>query len=38
MKSLEGVRLVEFSSHLGAEYAAMLLAEHGACVIKVEPP
>ncbi|MFI5353428.1 MAG: CoA transferase [Candidatus Binatales bacterium] len=38
MKSLEGVRLVEFSSHLGAEYAAMLLAEHGARVIKVEPP
>ena len=38
MKSLEGVKLVEFSSHLGAEYAAMLLAEHGARAIKVEPP
>jgi crotonobetainyl-CoA:carnitine CoA-transferase CaiB-like acyl-CoA transferase len=38
MKSLEGVKLVEFSSHLGAEYAAMLLAEHGARVVKVEPP
>ncbi len=38
MKSLDGVRLVEFSSHLAGEYAAMLLAEHGARSIKVEPP
>ncbi len=37
MKSLEGVKLVEFSSHLAAAYAAMLLGEHGASVIKVEP-
>jgi crotonobetainyl-CoA:carnitine CoA-transferase CaiB-like acyl-CoA transferase len=38
MKALEGVNLLEFSSHLGGAYAAMLLAEHGASAIKVEPP
>ena len=38
MKSLEKVRLVEFSSHHGVAYAAMLLAEQGARAIKVEPP
>jgi len=37
MKALENVRLVEFSSHLGVAYAAMLLAEQGAHAIKVEP-
>ncbi len=36
--ALDGVNVVEFDSHHGAAYAAMLLAEHGARVIKVEPP
>ncbi len=38
MKALDGVNLVEFGPHLGVAYAAMLLAEHGARTIKVEPP
>ena len=38
MKALENVRLVEFSSHPGVAYAAMLLAEQGASAIRVEPP
>src|SRR5712692_2657423 len=38
MRALDGVNLVEFSSHLGAAYAAMILAEQGARAIKVEPP
>ena len=37
-KALNGINLVEFDSNLGAAYAAMLLGEHGARVIKVEPP
>jgi len=37
-KALDGINLVEFSSTLGAAYAAMLLAEQGARVIRVEPP
>jgi crotonobetainyl-CoA:carnitine CoA-transferase CaiB-like acyl-CoA transferase len=37
-KALEGVNVLEFSSHLGAAYAAMLMAEQGARAIKVEPP
>jgi crotonobetainyl-CoA:carnitine CoA-transferase CaiB-like acyl-CoA transferase len=37
-KALEGINVIEFSSHLGAAYAAMLLAEHGARAIRVEPP
>jgi crotonobetainyl-CoA:carnitine CoA-transferase CaiB-like acyl-CoA transferase len=36
-KALDGINVVEFESHLGAAYAAMLLAEQGACAIKVEP-
>lgn len=36
--ALEGVNVVEFSSHHGAAYAAMLLAEQGARTVKVEPP
>ena len=35
--ALEGVRVVEISSNLGAEYAAWVLAEQGARTIKVEP-
>ena len=37
-KALDGINLVEFSSNLGAAYAAMLLAEQGAHAILVEPP
>ena len=37
-KALDGVNVVEFCSNMGAAYAAMLLAEQGARVIKVEPP
>src|SRR6266851_4790815 len=36
-KALYGINVVEFESHLGAAYAAMLLAEQGARAIKVEP-
>jgi len=35
-KALDGINVVEFESHLGAAYAAMLLAEQGARAIKVE--
>lgn len=37
-KALDGINLVEFSSNLGAAYAAMLLAEQGARALRVEPP
>lgn len=37
MSALEGVKVVEFGSNLGAEYAAWILAEQGARTIKVEP-
>ncbi len=36
-KALDGINIVEFDANLGAAYAAMLLAENGARVIKVEP-
>ncbi len=35
--ALDGTRVVEFGSNLGAAYAAMLLAEQGARAIRVEP-
>jgi crotonobetainyl-CoA:carnitine CoA-transferase CaiB-like acyl-CoA transferase len=37
-KALDGIIVVEFSSNMAAAYAAMLLAEQGAQVVKVEPP
>jgi|GEM_PF-6935344 len=37
-RALEGVTVVEFSADLASAYAAMLLAEQGALVFKVEPP
>ncbi|MGB8411769.1 MAG: CoA transferase [Candidatus Binatus sp.] len=37
-KSLDGINIVEFASHLGAAYATMLLAENGARAIRIEPP
>ena len=37
MKPLEGIRVVELSTMITASFAAMMLAEQGASVIKVEP-
>ncbi|MGH8010965.1 MAG: CoA transferase, partial [Candidatus Binataceae bacterium] len=37
-KALDGISVVEFSSNMGAAYAAMLLGEQGARVLRVEPP
>ena len=37
MKALEGIRVLEFSTMITASFAAMMLAEQGAQVIKVEP-
>ena len=37
MKPLEGIRVLEFSTMITASLAAMMLAEQGAEVIKVEP-
>lgn len=37
MKPMQDVRVVEFSTMITASFAAMMLAEQGASVIKVEP-
>ncbi len=37
MKPLEGIRVLEFSTMITASFAAMMLADQGAEVIKVEP-
>ena len=37
MKPMEGIRVLEFSTMITASFAAMMLAEQGASVIKVEP-
>jgi crotonobetainyl-CoA:carnitine CoA-transferase CaiB-like acyl-CoA transferase len=37
MKPLEGVKVLEFSTMITASLAAMMMAEQGASVIKVEP-
>ena len=37
-RALAGIRIVECAQDIAAPYAAMLLAEQGAEVIKVEPP
>jgi crotonobetainyl-CoA:carnitine CoA-transferase CaiB-like acyl-CoA transferase len=36
--ALSGIRVLEVASHLSGPYAGMLLADHGADVVKVEPP
>ena len=37
MKPMEGVKILEFSTMITASFAAMMLGEQGASVIKVEP-
>ncbi|HIG42676.1 MAG: CoA transferase [bacterium] len=37
MKPLDGIKVIEFSTMITASFAAMMLAEQGASVIKVEP-
>jgi len=37
MKPLEGIKILEFSTMVTASFAAMMLADQGAQVIKVEP-
>ncbi len=37
MKPLEGIKVLEFSTMITASFAAMMMAEQGAEVIKVEP-
>jgi crotonobetainyl-CoA:carnitine CoA-transferase CaiB-like acyl-CoA transferase len=38
MRPLEGVRIADFSSNMAGPYGAMILAQLGADVVKVEPP
>ena len=37
MKPLEGIKVIEFSTMITASFAAMMMAEQGASVTKVEP-
>ena len=37
MKPLEGITVLEFSTMITASFAAMMMAEQGARVIKIEP-
>ncbi|MCE2462516.1 MAG: CoA transferase, partial [Dehalococcoidia bacterium] len=36
--ALEGLRVVEYGSHVAGPYCSKLLADGGARVVKVEPP
>ena len=36
-KPMDGIKVLEFSTMITASFAAMMLAEQGASVIKVEP-
>ena len=37
-KPYEGIRVVDMSQGVAGPYSAMLLARHGADVVKIEPP
>jgi len=38
VRALDGIRVVDFGQHLAASLAAMILADHGADVVRVDPP
>jgi CoA:oxalate CoA-transferase len=37
-RALEGIRVLDLGSYIAAPYCCMLLADHGAEIIRVEPP
>ena len=37
-RALEEIRVLDLGSYIAAPYCCMLLADHGAEVIRVEPP
>jgi len=37
-RALDGIRVLDLGSYIAAPYCAMCLADHGAEVVRVEPP